>query len=229
MPEQHDRALVVNADEEAYLRGAFRRFAAPYLVSMIVLVAALWIFGSTRSPTAVPVQDADVASLRAELEALSEKVEHAVLEAQQATELARSVPAPEAGRGTSPSDSPEWKALKKRLDHVGTKIKQLEARPPERIERVVAQAGAAPADDVTKSLLERMYNIELRQEKEEKKFRGVQKSLQDRVQAIEARGSDAVAKSTTLEQSVLARLQNIENRFDNIERSQPGSLPSSPR
>jgi hypothetical protein len=243
MPEVQEQGLVIDADEEAYLRGAFRRFAKPYVGGMLALVAALWFLAlDGGAPPSPDTSDAagrageDRQALQAEIAKLRAELDSVRALARDAKRVASTRPAPAPappaaqGKGADLDSTPEWKALVARLNAMTTRVKTLETRPAERVERVVTRGAApAPADGTAQSLLERMYNIEMRQEKEEQEFRQTQKAMLDRVYAIETQRDAAVAERRSLDQSVLARMQNIEDRFYAMEERAAEPVPASPR
>jgi hypothetical protein len=243
MPEVQEQGLVIDADEEAYLRGEFRRFARPYIAGMLALVTALWFLALNDGPAASPETNGSASSAGEDSQALQTELAKLQAELARVRDLARDAKqvasarptpthAPPAARDGHPDlhSSPEWKALVARLNAMTTRVKTLETRPTERVERVVTRdASPAPADGTAQSLLERMYNIETRQEKEEQEFRQTQKSMLDRIYAIETQRDAAVAERRSLDQSVLSRMQNIEDRFYAMEQREAESVPASPK
>lgn len=239
MPEVQDDRLVIDANEEKYLRSVFRRFALPYVIGIVVLVLGLWLLSTLGEPrpagAGTTMDGAELVSLRAELDELRAQLERVDANARQATRAAEAA-AERSARPSAPAttpalgDTPEWRSLLARLDRVGGRIDGLEARPPqkiERVERVVSQPIAAPGDEVTRDLLERMYNIEARQEQQEAGIHEGQKSLLDRVFAIEKSRDAAVVERTALEKSILERMQNVEDRFYALEQSRRASTPAA--
>ncbi len=234
MPELHAEELVIDAREEAYLRGAFRRFAWPYFAGMLALVAALWFLAPDKAPApsaASPSEhsaalQAEIAKLSAELESVHELAREA---RRVASTRASPAAAPEPAPPRSFDSAPEWRALVARLNAMTTRVKTLETRPSGRVERIVMHAETpALADGATNTLLERIFNIEQRQEREEQQFRETQKSMLDRVYAIESRRDATMVERTALDQSVLSRMKNLEDRFYAMERRESESQPAAP-
>jgi len=84
MPEIGNESLAVSAEEERYLRGAFRRFAAPYLVAVAVLALAVtWGAISVHGGPATSAEDAAleraaIEATQAEISALREELARVV-------------------------------------------------------------------------------------------------------------------------------------------------------
>ena len=84
------------------------------------------------------------------------------------------------------------------------------------------------AQDVLRSALERLYNVELRQEREEAEFKKTQKSLLDRVYDLEQRSDEAIDQQAEIDHSLLERLKNLEDRFFMLERTANGPTTQQP-
>lgn len=154
MPELHDDSLDVSAEEERYLRSAFRRFALPYLALVMLIamggVLAVGVSGSDGSarPETDEMQSlvAESASLREALAALREELrQEKAASAERIAELEGRI-----GRLQSASRGGESPAeLGNRLDHAHQRINALEGRLKEvessRLSRATPPAPAPSA------------------------------------------------------------------------------------
>ena len=249
MPDLREEALVVDEQEEAYLRRAFHRFARPYAAGAALLLAGVWwLGGDAEAPEAMPgaaatpqaesppVARADHgeaerraaeqrAALGREIDALRQQIARLEQAREEALRKAPTAPASDVSFHTSQ----EWQALAARVNAITTRVQTLETSPvqPTRVERVV-RTGAAPGDGSLDSLMDRVYNIEVRQEKEEAAIKATQKSLLDRVYALETRREEALAERVALDQSMMQRVKNVEDRLYAAEQRQSDSQPAAP-
>ena len=142
MPDSLGDQMLVSADEEAYLRAAFRRFALPYVLGSLAVFAllGLWLVGRAAEPQAElkPVVTqammdeirAESLALRAQLGNVLERVNAVGNELGGATaqieELERRV---ERVTGRGGAGRSELAALTRRLDEADKRIQELESRP----------------------------------------------------------------------------------------------------
>lgn len=157
MPDTRGNEITVSADEEAYLKAAFRRFALPYMLGAVAVFAilALWIIGRAAEPRVdvKPVLSqavldelkAESLALRAQLHNLLERV-NSVGEglsgaSRRVDDLERRV---ERVTGRGGVGRSELAALTKRMDQVDRRIQQLEASNA-KLEARAKGAGAPPA------------------------------------------------------------------------------------
>ena len=141
MPDTLGDQMTVSADEEAYLRAAFRRFALPYMLGALAIFAivGLWLIGRAAEPrvdvkpvvTQAVLDEirAESLALRAQLGNVLERVNAVGNELGGATsrvkELERRV---ESVTGRGGVGRSELAALTKRLDDNAQRIRELEAR-----------------------------------------------------------------------------------------------------
>jgi hypothetical protein len=141
MPDTRGDQLTVTADEEAYLRAAFRRFALPYMLGALAVFAivGLWVIGRAAEPrvdvkpvvaqAALDEIRAESLALRAQLGKVLERVNAVGNElggaAARVEELERRV---ERVTGRGSVGRSELAALTKRLDDADQRIQELEAR-----------------------------------------------------------------------------------------------------
>ncbi len=71
MPQKNAQGIDVSAEEERFLRGAFRRFALPYVIGFAVIAGVAAMLGGSDGEGASPEV---VAALQVEVETLEEKV-----------------------------------------------------------------------------------------------------------------------------------------------------------
>jgi tetrahydromethanopterin S-methyltransferase subunit G len=165
MPDTLGDHLTVSADEEAYLRAAFRRFALPYMLGALAVFAivGLWLIGRAAEPrvdvkpvVAQAVLDeirAESLALRAQLGKVLERVNAVGHElgaaASRVDELERRV---ERVTGRGGVGRSELAALTKRLDDADQRIAQLEARRTKLEARAPSPAPAqAPPGNPTRA------------------------------------------------------------------------------
>ena len=163
MPNTLGNEIVVSADEEAYLKASFRRFALPYMFALVAVfaIAALWLVGRV-DPPQVDVQPvvsqamidevrAESLALRAQLSRVLERV-NAVGEelsgaSRRVEELERRV---EKVTGRGGVGRGELVSLARRLDETDRRITALESSRAEleaRASRLIAPPAhqSAPA------------------------------------------------------------------------------------
>ncbi len=158
MPDSLGDQMLVSADEEAYLRAAFRRFALPYMLGSLAVFAivALFLIGREAEPrvdvkpvVAQAVLDeirADSLALRAQLGRVLERVNAVGNELGGASsgveELERRV---ERVTGRGGVGRSELAALTKRLEEVDRRIGSLETH------RARVQARATPSPSASQA------------------------------------------------------------------------------
>jgi hypothetical protein len=143
MPEIQDSGIDVSAEEERYLRGAFRRFAVPYLVATIAMagVAVAAVSLSSDQPTDSGSEEleslvAEAASLREAIAGVREDLRaHASDTTERISKLESGLARMEAGGGSAETE------LIGRLDHAHQRIGELEGRIAE-----IQSARAAPEE-----------------------------------------------------------------------------------
>ena len=145
MPEVHPDALEVSAEEERYLRGAFRRFALPYLLLVILITGGalalntLALRGADADPPADELQSlvAEAASLREAIGGLREElVLQAASSGERLEQLEGGLAKLRAAAGQESSAE-----LASRLDHAHQRITGLEGK----LRQMQASTVAAPA------------------------------------------------------------------------------------
>jgi hypothetical protein len=147
MPEIQAEGLDVSAEEERYLRGAFRRFALPYLAATIamggVAVAAVSLVSTEPGGGAAEELQslvAEAASLREAIAAVrGELRDHAEGEAGRLTQLEAGfarLESVESGGASATAD------LVARLDHAHQRISALEGR----LSEIQSARDAAPPE-----------------------------------------------------------------------------------
>ncbi len=141
MPDTHGEQMLVSADEEAYLKAAFRRFALPYMLGALAVFAivGLWAIGRGAEPR-VDVKQvftqavldevrAESLALRAQLGSILKRVNEVGSElgsaAERVKELEHRVERVTGRGGVGRSD---LAAVMKRIDDADRRIQQLEAR-----------------------------------------------------------------------------------------------------
>jgi polyhydroxyalkanoate synthesis regulator phasin len=77
MPQKNAQGIDVSAEEERFLRSAFRRFALPYAIGFAAIAGLAWLMSGSDGEGASPEA---MAALRAEVEAL--RISVATLEEQ---------------------------------------------------------------------------------------------------------------------------------------------------
>jgi predicted nucleic acid-binding Zn-ribbon protein len=135
MPEVKGQKLDVSAEEQAFLRRCFRRFAMPYVVAGVALGAIAgaapgWISTSPAAPQAASADDGrlreELASLKSELAALSQRAVSA--ESTLAKTRERLVALEQRGPSSGDGGSADTSALQGRVDATARRLESLEAR-----------------------------------------------------------------------------------------------------
>ena len=136
--------MIVSADEEAYLRAAFRRFAVPYMLGAfaVISILSLWLIGRAAEPKLAvkPVVEpvvldelrAESLALRAQLGKVLERLDAVAAEIggaeRRVNELENQV---ESATGKNGVGRREIAALIARLDEAYRRLDSLESRPQE--------------------------------------------------------------------------------------------------
>jgi hypothetical protein len=151
MPEAHPDGIEVSAEEERYLRRAFRRFALPYLLLVIAITGAALVWAAAAPRVAKERTPDEIRSLLAEAASLRETIaslrEH---QQQQAARTGERLEALEGGLDrlrSARADGPGPAELASRLDHAHQRINALEGRLREMEARPVARRAPEPASD----------------------------------------------------------------------------------
>jgi len=144
----------------------------------------------------------------------------------------------------------ENEQLKSRLGELAGQVERLSAAPDpaepmgeleetvaaalrrlDRVEGRLQKLPAAPSGELAdaSAVLERLYNLESRQQRAEKGRETFEKSVLTRLYAVE-NGRDSVAQaSTSTQQSILGRLDSLEQRAETLERGLGlRALPAAP-
>jgi hypothetical protein len=103
-----------------------------------------------------------------------------------------------------------------------------------RLEQQAKTAPAAPAavdsiaDSDLNSVLERLYNLELRQEVQESKRESSEKDLLERMFQVESSREQLASARGEAERSMLERLSSLESRAFQLEKTVGASPPAAP-
>jgi hypothetical protein len=148
MPEIRGDQLDVSAEEQRYLRRTFRRFALPYVLMGFAFGAAtaalpLWIEARPHAaePSAEPRQLEEIAALRGEIAALSERT----LGAESALAKLRERLAALESRGGEPADTGR---LEEQIAGLGSRMARLEGELDGLRAAPAAAAPASPASQL---------------------------------------------------------------------------------
>lgn len=206
-----DRGFQITPEEDRFLRAFFRRQAVRYLLVLAALALpvgwGVWPRGGD-SAAPDPERQAELASLRVENEQLRGRL----------GELSERV----AALASKPDPAEPMDQLEERVAGALRRLDRVEDRLGS------APPGAGAAFDAS-AALERLYNLEARQQGEEKSREAFEKSVLNRLYAVE-NGRDNLARaSTSTQQSVLGRLDALEQRAHALERGMVGpAVPAAP-
>ena len=156
MPNTNGQDLVVSADEEAYLKASFRRFALPYMLGGLAIfaIASLWLIGRGAEPRVdvkpvitQPMLDeikAESLALRAQLARVLDRVntvgEDLTGASERMEELERRM---ERATGRGSVGATELASLAKRLDAADRRITALGGERRQARGAGAGQCGAA--------------------------------------------------------------------------------------
>lgn len=202
----------ITPEEDRFLRAFFRRQAARYLLALAaVALAVFWVWprgGDSAAPD--PKRGTELAALRAENEQLRGRLD----------ELSERV----AALGVRPDPAEPMDRLDERVAGALRRLDRVESR----LGSAPTSAGSGEAVDAS-AALERLYDLEARQQRGEKSRETFEKSVLSRLYAVE-NGRDSVARaSTSTQQSILGRLDALEERAHALERGLLGqAVPAAP-
>jgi hypothetical protein len=129
MPEIGSEGLDVSAAEERYLRGAFRRFAVPYLIATLAMAGVAVAAVSLGSGDPVADGSEELESLVAEAASLREAIAGVRQELRDhATDASARLAKLESGFARVESGGGAEADLVARLDHAHQRISALEGR-----------------------------------------------------------------------------------------------------
>jgi DNA repair exonuclease SbcCD ATPase subunit len=207
------RGFQITPEEDRFLRTFFRRQAGRYLLGMGAL-AVLGVWGvAQRGGEAVapdPAQQQELAALRAENEKLRTQL------GELSQHVAKLAAAPDPAKPMGELAEGVAGALR-RLDRVESRIEEL---PAGGTSGELADASGA---------LERLSNLESRQQREEKSRETFEKSVLTRLYAVENGRDSFTEASTSTQQSILGRLDALERRADALERGRTTqAVPAAP-
>lgn len=262
-PVPQANPLSLTREEHRYLRGLVRRTALPWVgAAALAGVAGGLVLAShtgTSEPPAdeIPIaaapgaapeaadalpegpDDAAPTALEARLEAARAELEKRLagmrgeidgVESRLATRLEKRWKQTSPAPGVDPAFVERVAQLEGRVD----RLAELEGRV-DRIAQRAAPTGAVPATGSDLGgVLERLFNIEARMEKQDAGIQTFQADLLDRVYNIEASRDERVRAAVESEHRLIERLENLEGRFFNLEknvasRTRGGSAPAAPR
>jgi hypothetical protein len=236
-----EEELQLTPQEDRLLRRFFRRQALPYIAGTgavaVLCLAFAFLRGDGRAPPAVPPatggSTAALGELRADLDrAIADLAAVRTRAQQQAGEAARSA-----------------SALEQRLAAVFQRIEKVEGRADAMQERVAdalaqgppaasppasdgaAASAAAAASDPLLQVLQRLSDLEGRQEREESNAAAARKDVRDRLYSLELHRDQQESRREAAEQSNLERLDGVETRLFEIEKvlaARPGDAPQPP-
>lgn len=202
--------FAITPEEDRFLRAFFRRHAARYMVAMGLLVA-LAVWGAPRSDTGVTgpseEQSEELAALRAGNEQLRAANEELRAELTQLMERV-------AALGAAPGSAPALDRLEERMASALTRLERVESH-------AAASAASGPSVELG-AVLDRVYNLEARQDRGEKSRETFEKSVLNRLYAVESQRDSLAEASTSTQQSILERIGALEARAHGLERSLTG-------
>ena len=186
--ESQAAELEVTAEEERFLKRFFRRQVRPYLLLVLVIaVTAVWWLPSGNENVRAKANAEKITSLRAqgdqlraEVAALARRVETQVASSDRGTdELERRVR--DARRSVRMIESRVTAALDRRIDELESRVAKSGTSR--------ASFGAPPPEAATwdvGAILDRLYNLELRQENEQRSDVTRIARLEERLSHLEA-------------------------------------------
>lgn len=229
MSEPQEGGFAITPEEDRFLRAYFHRHAGRYLLALgalaLAIVCTVWI-------TVRPDDDGAAALAGAEAEAESQSQEIEAVRAENQTLRAE---VEELGGRLEALDAAarQVASVEKRLAGALRRLDRVESR----VEQGSAASNAAPPDAAgawdASSILERLYNLEVRQEREEQSRTTFEKSLLARMHELEQRESGVANATASTQQGLLERLDSLEQRAYRLEQhsgleQQTGSAPAAP-
>jgi hypothetical protein len=181
--------IQLTPDEQRYLRRTFQRHALPYLAAMGALAA--WSLFARPEPAPEAAAPAPPLAEQPEFLALRQELERAL------AQLAGAAPREPQQAGAA---ARQLAALERRLEQASQRVGELEERLGAAGARAVGPAPAQAAGFDAAPLLDRVYRVELRQDRVDQ--------ARTALEAAYARG----------QQELLERFYDLERRFDGLER-----------
>jgi hypothetical protein len=208
--EPRNGEFEITPEEDRFLRAYFHRHARRYLASLgLTAIAAVC---ATLALTRAAVLD--------EIRSDSEQLRGGL------TELRRQV-------GSQAEDaSARVAALEKRLAAALQRFERVEQQAEAKPAAPALAAAPVAADSIAasdlNSILERLYNLEVRQDEQESKRESSEKDLLERMFQVEDSREQLASARGETERSMRERLSSLESRAFQLEKSVSGSGASPP-
>jgi septal ring factor EnvC (AmiA/AmiB activator) len=124
MPQKNAQGIHVSAEEERFLRSAFRRFALPYGVGFAAIAGLAWMLGGSdgegASPEVMAALEAEVETLQGSVTALEEQI------ASMGKDVSKAGARVAALEKKAPAAKSAAPALEQKLRDATSRVSQLE-------------------------------------------------------------------------------------------------------